>query len=170
MAGPGAGVLQQGRPDADGGLARGRARPRCWICGRSARRTTRTTSSPTALTRPQLITTLDDARRDRAEHAVAPRRSRCRARRFAAARDTGPWDQLALAPLTCLLYAGSPRATGQGMEWTLEAAENVDRPEPGGGFRARCGVGRARRPGSRTRCWRRGCALCWKWRPSNGIR
>jgi hypothetical protein len=38
---------------------------------------------------------------------------------FRTGSDAGPWDQLAFAPLTCLLYAASPRATGLGMEWTL---------------------------------------------------
>jgi type IV secretion system protein VirD4 len=44
---------------------------------------------------------------------------------FRTGADPGPWDQLALAPLTCLLYGGSPQATGLGMEWTLETAENT---------------------------------------------
>lgn len=45
---------------------------------------------------------------------------------FRQGSDPGPWDQLALAPLVCLLYAASPEATGQGMEWTLAASENVE--------------------------------------------
>ena len=45
---------------------------------------------------------------------------------FRQGSDPGPWDQLALAPLVCLLYAASPEGTGQGMEWTLEASENVE--------------------------------------------
>ncbi len=39
--------------------------------------------------------------------------------------DNGMWENLAFAPLTCLLYAASPAATGLGMEWVLEAAEDV---------------------------------------------
>jgi type IV secretion system protein VirD4 len=42
--------------------------------------------------------------------------------------DPGPWDQLAFAPLTCLLFAASPAATGLGMDWTLEASENLHAP------------------------------------------
>lgn len=45
---------------------------------------------------------------------------------FRQGSDPGPWDQLALAPLVCLLYAASQEGTGQGMEWTLEASENVE--------------------------------------------
>ncbi len=47
---------------------------------------------------------------------------------FRTAAEPGPWDQLAFAPLTCLLYAASPVATAQGMHWALEAAENVGQP------------------------------------------
>jgi type IV secretory pathway TraG/TraD family ATPase VirD4 len=47
---------------------------------------------------------------------------------FRTASDPGPWDQLAFAPLTCLLYAASPACTGLGMDWTLEAAEDVTMP------------------------------------------
>ena len=46
------------------------------------------------------------------------------------AADNGMWENLAFAPLTCLLYAGSPVATGLGMEWVLEAAEDVAIPLP----------------------------------------
>lgn len=52
---------------------------------------------------------------------------------FRAGSDPGPWDQLAFAPLTCLLYAASPAGTGQGMEWTLKASENVTSPGLGPG-------------------------------------
>src|SRR5262245_33722022 len=38
------------------------------------------------------------------------------------AADNGMWETLAFAPMTCLLYAGSPAATGLGVEWALEAA------------------------------------------------
>jgi hypothetical protein len=48
--------------------------------------------------------------------------------------DPGPWDQLAFAPLTCLLFAASPAATGLGMDWTLEASENLDAPLRGGPY------------------------------------
>ena len=48
---------------------------------------------------------------------------------FRSGSDHGPWDQLALAPLTCLLYAASPSGTGMGMAWALEAAENVEQPK-----------------------------------------
>jgi type IV secretion system protein VirD4 len=49
--------------------------------------------------------------------------------------DNGMWENLAFAPLTCLLYAASPCALGLGMEWALEAAEDVDVPSswPGRG-------------------------------------
>ena len=47
---------------------------------------------------------------------------------FRGGADPGPWDQLAFAPLTCLLFAASPAATRLGMDWTLEASENLDAP------------------------------------------
>jgi type IV secretory pathway TraG/TraD family ATPase VirD4 len=51
---------------------------------------------------------------------------------YSSGADPGPWDQLAMAPLTCLLFGASPAATGLGMSWTLEAAENVaTSPRPG---------------------------------------
>ena len=59
---------------------------------------------------------------------------------FRSGADPGPWDQLAFAPLTCLLYAAGPAATGQGMEWTLEAAENVEAP-PKGRYQTTLGPG-----------------------------
>lgn len=51
------------------------------------------------------------------------------------ATDNGMWENLAFAPLTCLLYAASPSATGLGMAWVLEAAENATAPQrwPRGG-------------------------------------
>ena len=72
------------------------------------------------------------------------------------AADNGMWENLAFAPLTCLLYAASPAATGLGMEWVLEAAEDVTVPLAGRirsapkrrGWRQRCGAA--------TRCLRRG--------------
>ncbi|WP_425005003.1 type IV secretory system conjugative DNA transfer family protein [Mycolicibacterium sp. S3B2] len=42
--------------------------------------------------------------------------------------DPGPWDDLAFAPLTCLLYAASPQALGLGIDWVLEAAEDLTLP------------------------------------------
>ena len=44
------------------------------------------------------------------------------------ATDNGMWETLAFAPLTCLLYAASPAGTGLGIEWALEAAEDVTVP------------------------------------------
>ena len=44
------------------------------------------------------------------------------------AADNGMWENLAFAPLTCLLYAASPAAIGFGMDWVLEAAEDVTVP------------------------------------------
>lgn len=44
------------------------------------------------------------------------------------ATDNGMWENLAFAPLTCLLYAASPAATALGIEWVLEAAEDVSVP------------------------------------------
>src|SRR5689334_3394674 len=44
------------------------------------------------------------------------------------ATDNGMWENLAFAPLTCLLYAASPAALGFGIEWVLEAAEDVTVP------------------------------------------
>jgi type IV secretory pathway TraG/TraD family ATPase VirD4 len=44
------------------------------------------------------------------------------------ATDNGMWENLAFAPLTCLLYAASPAATGAGMRWALQAAEDVSMP------------------------------------------
>src|SRR6202165_3569461 len=42
--------------------------------------------------------------------------------------DGAMWENLAFAPLTCLLYAAAPPALGLGMAWVLEAAENVTKP------------------------------------------
>ena len=39
------------------------------------------------------------------------------------------WENLAFAPLVCLLFAASPAALGQGMEWVLEAAEDATTPQ-----------------------------------------
>lgn len=48
---------------------------------------------------------------------------------FRMGADPGPWDQLAFAPLTCLLFAASPSCTGLGMAWTLAAAEDAELPQ-----------------------------------------
>jgi len=44
------------------------------------------------------------------------------------AADNGMWENLAFAPLTCLLFAASPAGHGLGMAWVLEAAEDVSVP------------------------------------------
>ncbi|KMO72848.1 type IV secretory system conjugative DNA transfer family protein [Mycolicibacterium obuense] len=44
--------------------------------------------------------------------------------------DPGPWDDLAFAPLTCLLLAASPQGLGLGIDWVIEAAEDVTLPNP----------------------------------------
>ncbi|MFL0242636.1 type IV secretory system conjugative DNA transfer family protein [Mycobacterium sp. SMC-17] len=51
---------------------------------------------------------------------------------FRTGGDNGPWNELAFAPLTCLLYAASPRGTGQGIRWAVEGAENVEKLPQGG--------------------------------------
>jgi type IV secretion system protein VirD4 len=43
--------------------------------------------------------------------------------------DNGMWENLAFAPLVCLLFAASPAVLGQGMEWVLEAAEDATTPQ-----------------------------------------
>jgi hypothetical protein len=43
------------------------------------------------------------------------------------AADNGMWKNLAFAPLTCLLYAASPAATGLGMEWAGAGAPERQR-------------------------------------------
>ncbi|GAC1399515.1 MAG: hypothetical protein NVSMB60_11820 [Mycobacterium sp.] len=83
----------------------------------------------------ELIATLDDASAT-AQSLLSTSAVALSGTAFRTGGDTGPWDQLALAPLTCLLYGGSPQATGMGMQWTLEAAENVDRPTPGAEYEA----------------------------------
>ena len=81
----------------------------------------------------ELITTLDDASVT-AQSMLSTSAVALSGTAFRTGADTGPWDQLALAPLTCLLYGGSPQASALGMEWTLEAAENVDRGATGAGW------------------------------------
>lgn len=93
----------------------------------------------------QLITTLDEASVT-AQSMLSTSAVALSGTAFRTGADTGPWDQLALAPLTCLLYGGSPQATGMGMEWTLEAAENVDRGTPGAEHEAGWAQAAARSP------------------------
>lgn len=81
-----------------------------------------------------LITSLDDASAT-AQSLLSTSAVAMSGTAFRTGADTGPWDQLAFAPLTCLLYAGSPEATGLGMDWTLEASENVDKPPGEGPYR-----------------------------------
>src|ERR1700761_4669247 len=55
-----------------------------------------------------LITTLDDASIT-AQSMLSTSAVALSGTAFRTGGDSGPWDQLALAPLTCLLYAGSPQ-------------------------------------------------------------
>lgn len=73
------------------------------------------------------INTLDDAQ-GVAETLLSTSAVALSGNSFRSGADPGPWDQLAFAPLTCLLLAGSPAGTGLGMDWTLAAAEDVNRP------------------------------------------
>jgi hypothetical protein len=116
-----------------------------------------------------LITSLEDASAS-AQSMLSTSAVALSGTAFRTGADTGPWDQLALAPLTCLLYAASPQATGLGMDWTLEAGENVEKPPTKGAYQISTNPGWAEPPrGHVITCWRRGCAPSWKWRPSNGI-
>lgn len=72
----------------------------------------------------ELIGTLDDAKA-LAQSLLSTSAVAMSGQTFRSGGDPGPWDQLALAPLTCLLFAASPAAVGKGMPWALEAAENV---------------------------------------------
>ncbi len=74
-----------------------------------------------------LITCFDDAKAA-AQSLLSTSAVALSGQAFRSGADPGPWDQLALAPLTCLLFAASPAATGMGMHWALEAAENVEAP------------------------------------------
>ncbi len=74
-----------------------------------------------------LITSLDDAKAV-AQSLLSTSAVALSGQSFRAGADPGPWDQLALAPLTCLLFAASPAAIGLGMGWALEAAENAENP------------------------------------------
>ena len=80
-----------------------------------------------------LITSLDEASAT-AQSLLSTSAVALSGTAFRTGADTGPWDQLALAPLTGLLYAASPQATGLGMDWTLEAAENVEKPATRGAY------------------------------------
>ena len=89
-------------------------------------RITRASSRPTV--RPTtLIATLADAQAV-AETLLSTSAVALSGNTFRSGSDPGPWDQLAFAPLTCLLFAASPACTGLGMEWTLAAAEDVEQP------------------------------------------
>jgi type IV secretion system protein VirD4 len=74
-----------------------------------------------------LITTLEDAQAA-AETLLSMSSVAFGGAQARPAVDNGMWESLAFAPLTCLLFAGSPAATGLGMEWVLEAAEDVEIP------------------------------------------
>ena len=74
-----------------------------------------------------LITGLDEAKAT-AQSLLSTSAVALSGSAFRSGPDPGPWDQLAFAPLTCLLFAASPAATGLGMDWALEASENLDAP------------------------------------------
>lgn len=80
-----------------------------------------------------LITSLDDAKAT-AQSLLSTKAVALSGTAFRSGSDPGPWDKLAYAPLTCLLYAASPAATGLGMDWTLEASENVEKPPQKGPY------------------------------------
>ena len=80
-----------------------------------------------------LITSLDNAKAT-AQSLLSTSAVALSGSTFRSGTDPGPWDQLAFAPLTCLLFAASPVATGLGMEWTLEASENLEVPPLNGRY------------------------------------
>jgi len=80
-----------------------------------------------------LITSLDNAKAT-AQSLLSTSAVALSGSAFRSGTDPGPWDQLAFAPLTCLLFAASPAATGRGMEWTLEASENLEVPPLNGRY------------------------------------
>jgi type IV secretion system protein VirD4 len=80
-----------------------------------------------------LIASLDDAKAT-AQSLLSTSAVALSGSAFRSGTDPGPWDQLAFAPLTCLLFAASAAATGLGMEWTLEASENLDAPPLNGRY------------------------------------
>jgi protein-tyrosine-phosphatase len=96
----------------------------------------------------QLISTLEDAQAV-AETLLSMSAVALAGGSFRTAADPGQWDQLAFAPLTCLLFAASPVCTGSGMEWTLEAAEDVEKPRSGLGYQV-----------NRIPSWASAAALC----------
>ena len=87
---------------------------------------TRYRFDPTAL-----ISTFEDAQ-DLTESLLSTASIALSGQSFRSGGDPGPWNDLARAPLTCLLYAASPAAIGRGMEWALEATENVEVPRAEG--------------------------------------
>ena len=82
-----------------------------------------------------LISTLDEAMAV-AETLLSTSSVALSGSAFRSGTDPGPWDQLAFAPLTCLLYAASPAVFDGSMDWTLKGAENVEKPtkNSSGGF------------------------------------
>ena len=74
-----------------------------------------------------LITGLDDAKAT-AQSLLSTSAVASSGAAFRNGADPGLWDKLAFTPLTCLLLAASPSAIGLGMEWTLDASENLEAP------------------------------------------
>ena len=89
---------------------------------------TRYRFDPTAL-----ISTFEDAQ-DLTESLLSTASIALSGQSFRSGGDPGPWNDLARAPLTCLLYAASPAAIGRGIEWALEATENVAVPKQKGPY------------------------------------
>lgn len=89
---------------------------------------TRYRFDPTAL-----IRTFEDAQ-DATESLLSTTSIALSGQSYRSSGDPGPWNDLARAPLTCLLYAASPAATGMGMDWALEATENVEVPKQKGPY------------------------------------
>src|SRR6202171_1589425 len=75
----------------------------------------------------QLITTLEDAQAA-AETLLSMSSVGFADAQARTATDGAMWENLAFAPLTCLLYAAARPALGMGMAWVLEAAESVTKP------------------------------------------
>jgi type IV secretory pathway TraG/TraD family ATPase VirD4 len=80
-----------------------------------------------------LISGLDDAKAT-AQSLLSTSAVALSGSAFRSTSDSGPWDQLAFAPLTCLLFAASPVGNGLGMDWTLEASENLEAPPHSGRY------------------------------------
>jgi type IV secretory pathway TraG/TraD family ATPase VirD4 len=74
-----------------------------------------------------LVETLEDAQAG-AETMLSMSSVGFAAAQVRAAADGALWENLAFAPLTCLLYTASPVGMNGGMAWVLEAAENVLKP------------------------------------------